>query len=371
MKRKDKLSLSKSNAQLSLILFLAIALSLSFLLFIFVGIARGNITPSLSDEWILIVGTTLASSILASSVFFSIYSRVAQLHVLNSISETMIQYSEDLFRERFDRMLPIKVLPSTDLLKEEFDKYFYENFEESRIYYFRGVEGSFASFRLGHLIKPDLIREKQIRFLLLNPNQRVLFHFRAVLELTSKDAISPSEEDIKKEVDNMLLKLYVSVYVLYQLSKLYSIELAFYDELASFRSEIMDDGNFLTYYLGGKFPATSIYSKNTEQYKAHFINFNQNYKLALNQHCDEKPRWVVLNNIETDNEFIALLKNLGCTYSLETLKKECKLRTDRYKELVKESNLSTAELFHDNLINKAKKVLHLENGAPHNIKEST
>jgi len=77
---------------------------------------------------------------------------------------------------------------------------------------------------------------------------------------------------------------------------------------------LIDDGVFLTYYLGGEFPSTYLYSRTTFSYDALLLNFWQNYNASKDR--------ILFTSQMTEAELKSQLDVLGCTDTLEDLRRK-------------------------------------------------
>jgi hypothetical protein len=230
-----------------------------------------------------------------------------------------------LFTERFERMLPTKVFPATDLPTTEFDRCFNPMLAESQTYRHKGDSASFASFRLTYLLESTYHLEKEITLLLLDPREIRLFEERAQIELASSKE-HYSRIQLEEKTLNMRVEVYVTLVALFDIRHRINVDVAFHKELLFFRSEILDDGVFVTYYLGGEFPGTYLYSRNTLAYEAYLLNFRQN--------CEIASARITFNNELEEENFIAFLEELGCETGLEELRRLKEERFAKYKVMM-------------------------------------
>ena len=279
-----------------------------------------NWQGAIGVEILIAVGTSIVSSI----VFYTLYSRTAEERVLRNITRASADYATSLFTERFERMLPTKVFPATSLPTAEFDLYFNPMLTRSKTYRFKGDSGSFTSFRVTYLIESTYHLEKEITLLLLDPRETRLFEERAQIELAGSKG-QYSRAQLKEKTKEMQNDVYVTLVALFDIRHRINVDVAFHRELMFLRSEIVDDGIFVTYYLGGEFPGTYLYSQNTLAYEAYLMNFRQNCEIAV-------ARFSFNNELEEDS-FIAILKELGSETNMEDLRRLKDERFARYREM--------------------------------------
>ena len=289
------------------------------------GVRDPNITNWQGAIWVEIL-IAIGTSIISSIIFYFIYSRTAEKYILKSVAETSTEYALSLFRKQYKEMLPSQIFPATNLPTKRFDSYYNPLLEKSKTYRYKGDSANYTVFRLAYLLNSATFLKKEITLLLLDPREQQLFEERAQIEL-SNSMEKYSREHLKVKTNKMRMDVYVSLVALFDERHRLNVKVAFHKELMFFRSEIFDDGIFVTYYLGGEFPATYLYHADTLVYKAYLMNFRQNdepvtLRLSFNNRLGEK-------------QFITFLNELGNQASLEDLRQMKEKRFAKYQEMLR------------------------------------
>ena len=163
-----------------------------------------------------------------------------------------------------------------------------------------GVEISSGGQRI-HL--PDLLEE------------------RARSELDSgHKSYSRVELDAKKV--EMQSDIFVTMVAMYDICHAARVEVVFHDEHLFFRTEWLDGGLFLTYYIGGEFPGTYLYGPETHANRAYAENFRLQRDAA-------KTR-IVFDGSMTEEDLVAHLGEMGCEQSIDVLREGKERRFDDF-----------------------------------------
>lgn len=332
MKERNSQTPSTEIASLARTLFIIIALIVGVLL---MGVAFWiDVNPKVRDpsvvEWQFAIGQqiliAIGTSILASILFYLLYSRTAEERVLREVSTQVTlmatEYATSLFQQRFNKMMPTKIYPETGVPSREFNDDFDEILQKSMIYKYKGDAASYTTFRLHMLCQKGNLLDKEIKLLLLDPRELQLFEDRAQVELTKRPS---SKAELTSYANELRQKVYVTLVALFDISHSSRIEVAFHKEHPFFRSEIFEEGIFLTYYLGGEFPSTYLYSRDTVSYNALLLNFWQNYNASKDH--------IVFNDQLTEATLRSVLDSLGCTDSIEELRRKKEEGFKIHKEL--------------------------------------
>lgn len=281
-----------------------------------------NWRGAIGQEILIAIGT----SILASILFYILYSMSAEEKVLREISESSAkaatEFATSLFQQRFESMLPVKVYPATSAPVEEFDIDFNNLLRDSKIYKHKGDSAGFATFRLTVLSERGYPLDKEITLLLLDPRRKDLFEERAKHELSSLHKMY-NKAELLETANKLRNNVYITLMGLYDICHITKVQVAFYEEHVFFRTELMDGGAFLTYYLGGEFPGSYLYPQKTFTYKAYFTNFRQVY--------DSSTKKISFDNRLQDDEFAKDLQELGCEFNIDDLRKFKDERFEKYR----------------------------------------
>ncbi|HEX8566005.1 MAG TPA: hypothetical protein VF648_10080 [Pyrinomonadaceae bacterium] len=338
-KTKDaKIILTKETEGLSrrlLALGVAIAGALSIGAAFYFSIDESGRDPSVKKWnlalWIqvfLAIGTSMCSSML----FYIFYSSFLEKRVLKDVTENAAKdaviYANSLYLERFERMIPSFTYPSTSSPMPEFQIHFNNILKKSKIYKFKGEEGGFTAFRIYKLSDKGFLLQKDITLLIMDPRSKTLIRERAKIDLAS---FKPnfSKQELESHIQVMRKGIYATVVSVFDISHKTRVQLGFHTEHLFFRSEIFDDGIFVTFYLGGEFPGTAFYSSNTYIYQAFLENFRQINKSAV-------PT-ISFSTQMTDNNLLEFLKKLDCEFKLDELREFNKELFSKYSNMVKDT----------------------------------
>lgn len=264
------------------------------------------------------VGGGLVSSV---AVVF-IYSRFAEEISLTRISERSAkiatQVAEEFLIGRFDQLMPRKTYAKSTAPTNDFRNDFAPKLKSSKFYFHRG-DGSFSAFRLYSTANIEAIRTKiRVSLCLLDPNAVAAIDQRAKIELDAKGN-HYSADQLKERVARVRMSTYVSLVALFDIRHTRPVEVFLHQESSFYRAEILDDSLFVTYYIGGEFPGTYLYGKESHVYQAYLSGFN-----AI---CACASRRIEFNSNFAENQFSQILTELGYSGTLLDLRKE---RDDSY-----------------------------------------
>ena len=257
------------------------------------------------------VGGGLVSSV---AVVF-MYSRFAEEISLARISERSAKIATKVANEflvkRFEQTMPAKTYERTSAPTIEFRDDFVSRLRDSKIYLHRG-DGNFVTFRLFCCAANEAIKSKvQVSLCILDPTADLVVQQRARIELDTKGT-QHSNEELSQQVSRILMSIFQSLMALFDIRHTRSVEVFLHRESSFYRSEILDGSLFITYYIGGEFPGTYLYSSQSYVYQA----FLHGFKAATT--CASMR--INFDSRLTEAEFIDKLRGLGCTTSLEELR---------------------------------------------------
>lgn len=257
----------------------------------------------------------VSTSIFSSMLFYLLYSRLLEKRVLRDVTANVtanaVRYAYMLFHSKFDRMLPTHVYPAANTPIPEFLQHLDNVLQDSHIYKFKGDAGGFTTFRLDRLCQNSHLLEKEVLLLILDPRENNLLRERAKIEL-SKSKPDFKKADLEEHIEKLRKSIYATVVAAFDIAHKARIQIAFHKEHLFFRSEIFNDGIFLTYYVGGEFPSTSYYPKHTFTYDAFLENFRQNFKTA--------DPILSFSTTMTEDDLKSKLDLLACAYKIEDLR---------------------------------------------------
>lgn len=300
----------------SLLIFVGLlAMLAAFMIGAFVPTARdANITSWKSNLFIEIL-IAIGTSIFSAMLFYSFYSRFLEKIVLRDVTtraaEAAANYATNLYENRFNRMIPSHIYGATTSPRPDFESHLRGVLKQSHIYKFKGDDGGYTAFRIDRLCQTGHLLEKEITLLLLDPSEDYLLRERAKMELAESNPTF-SKDDLTKHIEDMRKGIFATVVAMFDISHKIRGKVAFHKEHLFFRSEIFDDGIFLTYYLGGEFPSTCFYPKTTLTYHAYLENFRQNFKNAT-------PTIAFTSRME-EAELKAYLVELKCDIEIDELR---------------------------------------------------
>lgn len=280
---------------------------------------------ALLREILGVVGTT----IIASTLFYVFYSRFLEREVLQEVTEEAAEVAADhasqLYQSRFSRMMPTKIYPATRMPMPDFEAHLEEVLRGSRHYKFKGDNGGYTVFRLDRLCKNSPFLDKDIELQVLDPQEKYLLRERAKIELAESNP-SYQLEQLEPYIDDMRNNIYVTIVAAFDVRHKTRIRIRFHKEHLFFRSEIFDGGIFLTYYLGGEFPSTCFYDRETMSYDAFLENFRQIWKSG-------KPTELEFSTQDGDDWLRERLAALGCDKDLTELRKDKEQLFESYGQM--------------------------------------
>ena len=161
--------------------------------------------------------------------------------------------------------------------------------------------------------------------LLLDPRENRLFEKRAQFELSKSDN-QYSRARLIDETEELRIDVFVTLVALFDIRHRINVNVAFHKEPLFFVSEFLDEGLFLTYYLGSEFPGTYLYNKSTLAYEAYLQNFRQSYEISTYH--------ISFSNELEETDFSVHLQTMGCKLNLEELRHLRDKRFEKYIRMV-------------------------------------
>lgn len=269
-----------------------------------------NWSGAIAAEILIALGT----SILSSIVFYWLYSQAAEERVLRDIAvgagKAAAAFATSLFATRYENLLPSKIYPETELPLAEYYNDITLSLVTSRTYKYKGDAASYTTYRLFQLAQHQIpMVDKEITILLLDPREPQLFRDRVAIEIGNLC----SKERLEEEAAELRQNVFISLVALFDICHTMRIDVAFHRERLFFVSQILDDGIFLSYYTGSRFPTDYYYTAKTFAYRAHLINFRQNY--------DASSVFPLKGDLSETAFEKWLQQDLGCNVSLSQLRK--------------------------------------------------
>lgn len=304
----------------SLIILALVTIGLAFWLF-------SSDTIRNDWRWVLSVQILISvgPSILASMIFYFLYSKLAEKNVLREISESSAEYAFFLFSQRFEKMLPAKIIPGSDSPSAEYQRDFNLQLSKSASYRYKGDTAKIASIRLIHWHNNDNL-EKDISLLLLDPRNESLLRERAQMKLSNMRD-SYNKNDLDEKIAELRNDIYTTIVRFYDNCHRLCVQVGFHNEPLFFRTEIFDNGMFVNYYLGKTFQDTYFYKRETVAYDSYLLNFRQNHKIS--------SKTIILDNNMTDESLLEHLRDLKCQSQLCELRDMVRGRDNIYQKVLK------------------------------------
>jgi len=209
-------------------------------------------------------------------------------------------------------------------------------------YKYRGDTANLTTFQIDTIWPRLRAMPHTFSFMLLNPSRDENFRRRAAIDLqmtrrSSDDTFSVDHTDaFDTEIDAkaavMRKEVYISVFALwdhaYRNRERHRTYLSFYDDIPFYRSEIIDGGAFIQFYINGDFEGTFFYERDSFICRA----FNDAFELGMRNNYD-------LSRL-SQSDFITLINTLGFDTENKTnsdiIKELITLRDKRYASIMSE-----------------------------------
>ena len=262
------------------------------------------------------ISLAIGASVIASALFYYLYSRTIESRVIESVAErtsqAAISYAYEVFYSHFKNVVPKKTYPKSTIPLLEFKEDFSKSLASSQYYRYKGDAGTFTIFRLSSLANNPVMQSKEISLILLDPQAGLQLLARARQELIDSNA-SPTREELQDYADNIKERIYSGLVALYDIGHILNTRVYFHDDDIFFRGELFDNSIYISYYLGGEFPGTYLYMNDTYVYKAFSMNFSQSMSTS-------KKR-IDFDGSMSEEEFTKELESIGCLIPLPELRK--------------------------------------------------
>jgi hypothetical protein len=293
--------------------------------------------------------TAIGESVLASlllyiliSVFLDPRRQIAQAH---SLAGYAIEEANRQFQQRFAASLPTAVYEASSLPKIEFRENFVELLTKSTRYDHCGTTAHFASFRLASARNHSEVRHlDQIRLCVLDPRADEVIRAHCLLRM--RDDPRPNRHHhLVTEVARMKEEVFTTLLALFDISGYVSTAVYLHTNLPYFRCEMLDDGMFLTYYLGdARYPETLEFEAATRPYRAYksAMILVRRFATKTIQFGSSGPS---ADLVHDEDGLRDLLAELGCTVSIQELRQKRDARFANLAEGLTESGMGRPELF--------------------------
>ncbi|GAA0907520.1 hypothetical protein Vau01_123810 [Virgisporangium aurantiacum] len=244
-----------------------------------------------------------------------------------------IDIANEQFQQRFEAALPVAVFESAKVPKPAFREAFVELLSGSTRYDVKSSAAEFTSFRLAmgrH--RREFRRLDQVRICMLDPRADEYLVAHAQLALREAHTLITSDS-IQEAVNDLRTNIFVSLAILFDIRDSVRTLVYFYADLPWFRCEMFDDGMFLTYYLDGvDYPENLLFSKTARPYRAYHAGMELTRRFATSTLAFSTVG-SSRDLVNSDENFIRHIRDLGCTASLEELRR---LRDERFTALKKD-----------------------------------
>ena len=324
------------------------ALVISGGLVLSVGLIAVGYLANFSHKY-LAAFTAVGESILASLVLYILISLFLdprrQLSQAHSLAGYAIELANRQFQQRFATSLPTAVYEASSLPKIEFREDFVELLTRSTRYDHCGTTAHFASFRLDRAKNHIEIRHlDQIRLCILDPRADDVIRAHCLLRM--RDDSQPNRpERIFAEINRMKEEVYTTLVALFDISGHVSTSIYFHMSLPYFRCEMLDDGMFLTYYLGeARYPETLQFDATTRPYIAYksAMTLARRFATKTIQFGSSGPS---ADLVHDEERLRALLDELGCATSIAELREKRDTRFRTLSDGLAEGGMGRIELF--------------------------
>lgn len=210
----------------------------------------------------------VGSALVASVIVVWLYGRFAEERSIRRIAResatASVSATHDFLVKHFEQVVPRRTYAKTTSPTVEFQRDFVPQLAGSRFYFHRGSDASFAAFRICCLAHHQAIKAKlRISFCVLDPRADQLLRQRAKLELEAGGG-SYTQEQLACSTEQVRRAIFIAMEALFSVRHNRSVQLFFHRDNPFFRAEIFDDALFISYYLGGEYPGTYLFSCSEE-----------------------------------------------------------------------------------------------------------
>lgn len=262
----------------------------------------------------------VSTSILASVIFYWLYSKVAEKAVLQDVAVFATNVATQKFLS-FQKWTPEAVYDSGENSNKFLLDYRNAIFN-SKFLWFKGNSGIRTSFTLSKL-STEGHQLTDVKLLLLDPKEKRLCRDLAQDILLKSGHFAEDEQELQQKTEEMIEEIYLTLCGLFDIRKKMPTQVAFFTDHLFFRSEIFSDGLFITYYLGGfenKFDPRQLFSNLSLAYEAFSYDFRKGFYSS---------NIFTFSSRMSEKEFNDKLLELGCNLNIAELRKQ---KVDRFKK---------------------------------------
>ena len=275
---------------------------------------------------------SVSTSLFASLLFAIIYSFVVDKHHLNAVNDQLSQSVKqavnemkqlqqdnvekivDLTRKQledlekshyhqislhFRELIPSNYFPPTNQPDQRFNEILNTALANSRQYLFKGVTGRYIPSRLLEVRHHNLT----CKILLIDPENEDLLR----IYIRDRFGGTKSHTEITQRVQGVKKEIYMTIVDLFDQARWKSIEIRMYNGPIFYRTEILDEQLFISYFTektSTAFPTTYVYKSDTFFYNAFLTDFNQTFELA--------SIFTTFNSRSTEQDLINFLIKVKC-----------------------------------------------------------
>ncbi len=195
--------------------------------------------------------------------------------------------------ERFENVLPELIFPETRTPTDDYREFFGTMIDSSSNYYYKGDVAALTSVRIAHLATTTraLVNDR-LQMLLLDPRHLPAFREAARAQVARTAGIPAAggqpvprvpggTSDLDRKIAELKVDVLTSIWGLHQVrDKLPRLEVGVYSTPPVFFSQLVDDGLFLSFYLGGEYPRGYFYNKRSVVFSAYSQDFRLTWEIA-------------------------------------------------------------------------------------------
>lgn len=333
-KNRDKKSIAVLENK---VVFLLLVVSAIASLFLGYHRASQGVSTTANDQFI----DSIINGYTSSAILLLVFGVLQEINSRKAIQDEMIEQIEEKIESQFHihykLSTPLKVYEHSQAPTDAFRKNFVDYCSKSKTYITRGVGGDFTVFRIKENIDHNYIKHKEtITLHLLDPREDGLLQQRAFIERGLDDGNS---HEIQNIVDDLKEEIFCTIYWLYAFRNKQKSKVILHKDTPFYRAEFFDDAVFLSFYLGGEYPGTLLFEKDSFIY----IAFEKCLTMSANNSSLESMQ---MSAGITQMEFEDFIKNkLKCHMSFEELKQKAENRMTNIAKKMKKNNFSTESPF--------------------------
>ena len=297
-----------------------------------------QILPSYKEVFI-----SVSTSLFASLIFALIYSSVVERHHMTVVNDELsrsvkkavdemkqlqqdnVQKVTDLMLTKieeveksyyheislhFRELIPSDYFPAIDRPDRRFNSILNAALAKSSQYMFKGVTGRHIPSRLSIVDHHNL----NCKILLIDPDRQDLLQ----LYIRDRFGTSASQSEVTRHIQRVKREIYMTVVDLFNQAWWTSIEIKMYSGSVFYRTEILDEIIFISYFTARTptaYPITYLYDKNSFFYNTFLTDFYHTSELSSTS--------IIFNSRSKEQDLLDFLTKIGCDVGeLPQLRKE-------------------------------------------------